>query len=151
MEPDHLPRQARGKQDNKTSRKAACHNHIFIHLFAHHVIAVQRDFAEALEQLAVFQPKGRDAILADPTAMEALQEVVERGWSEEARECAAGALSALSDRDRGAMGGGDGAGAGAGGEVDEERQHIMMSCEYLPGLRMPGCVSLSLAARASAL
>ena len=91
---------------------------------------MQRDFAEALEQLAVFQPKGRDAILADPTAMEALQEVVERGWSEEARECAAGALSALSDRDRGAMGGGDG--AGAGGEVDEERQHIMMSCEYLP-------------------
>ena len=91
---------------------------------------MQRDFAEALEQLAVFQPKGRDAILADPTAMEALQEVAERGWSEEARECAAGALSALSDRDRGAMGGGDG--AGAGGEVDEERRHIMMSCEYLP-------------------
>ena len=61
-------------------------------------VPVQRDFTEALQQLAVF-PAGREALLAEPSAAEALQHVAEHGWSEEAQECAQGALSALSDRE----------------------------------------------------
>ncbi len=54
------------------------------------------------------------ALLADPTVAVALNEVAEHGWCEEARACARGALSALSDR-----------------EVltaDEGQLHLMMSC-----------------------
>ena len=78
-------------------------------------VPVQRDFTEALQQLAVF-PAGREALLAEPSAAEALQHVAEHGWSEEAQECAQGALSALSDRE-------------ALSDVDADHLHLMMSCE----------------------
>ncbi len=43
--------------------------------------AVQRDAAEALQQLSVYPP-GREALLADPTVSEALSEVADCGWSD---------------------------------------------------------------------
>ena len=43
--------------------------------------AVQRDAAEALQQLTVYPP-GRAALLADPTVAEALSEVADCGWSD---------------------------------------------------------------------
>ena len=75
---------------------------------------VQRDFAEALQQIAVY-PRGREVLLAVPTVATSLHEVAERGWSEAAKECARGALSALSDRE-------------ALADVDEDHRHVMISC-----------------------
>ena len=77
--------------------------------------AVQRDAAEALQQLAVYPP-GREALLSDPTVAEALSQVADSGWTGEAQECARGALSAMSDRD-------------AVAPVDENHLHVMISCE----------------------
>ena len=54
----------------------------------------QRNFAEALEQLALFEP-GRDWMLQDGNILEALEEVVAKGMSSEAKEFARGALIAL--------------------------------------------------------
>ena len=58
----------------------------------------QRDYSEALQQLAVF-PAGREAILAEASIVKALEEVAERGVTPEAREHAEGALMALSDKE----------------------------------------------------
>ena len=58
----------------------------------------QRNTAEALYQLALF-PSGRDAILAEASMMQALEEVAERGMTAEAREYAEAALMALSDKE----------------------------------------------------
>ena len=74
-----------------------------------------QDFTEALEQLAVFRA-GREALLQDPTVAQALEQVAEQGWSEEARDCARGALSALSGHE-------------ALSDVDEDHLHLMVSCE----------------------
>ena len=70
--------------------------------FEHIKGPVQRDFAEAVQQLAVWKP-GCEALLrhdtvrdgAAPSVVEALREVASNGWTEEARTCAAGALMAL--------------------------------------------------------
>ena len=75
--------------------------------------AVQRDFAEALQQLALWS-EGRDALLSDvPLSLSniagghtvaiqpvvpALEALVERALSPEAKECANGALMALGVR-----------------------------------------------------
>ena len=78
---------------------------------------VQRDFAEAIQQLAVF-PLGRAALLQHdvdgkhPNVVDSLQEVVRNGWSSEARRCAEGALVALSDSEL---------------HHDIQTEHIMMS------------------------
>ena len=58
---------------------------------------VQRDFAEAIAQLALF-PSGKEALLQDSNAVEALQQVAAEGWTEESRLSAESALLALSDR-----------------------------------------------------
>ena len=58
----------------------------------------QRDYSEALQQLALF-PAGREAILAEAPIVKALEEVAERGLTPEAREHAEGALMALSDKE----------------------------------------------------
>ena len=58
----------------------------------------QRNVTETLLQLALF-PSGRDALLAEPSVLEALRAVVESGMSAEAREHAEGALLALSDKE----------------------------------------------------
>ena len=60
--------------------------------------------------------RGRDALLEDPRVAQALQEVAEHGWSQEAQTCARGALSALSNRE-----------AAVG--VNEDQLHLMISCE----------------------
>jgi hypothetical protein len=57
---------------------------------------VQRDFAEALAQLAVYPP-GRQVLLQDPTVVEALKQVAAKGWLDEAKRSAESALAALSD------------------------------------------------------
>ena len=75
-----------------------------------------QDAAEAIEQLAVYPP-GREALLHDPSVMDALQEVADKGWTDEAREHAAGALMALSDQH-----------PVIGIGVDPDERHLMMSC-----------------------
>lgn len=58
----------------------------------------QRNYAEALQQLALFQ-SGREAIRQEPAIMKALEEVAERGMTPEAKEHAEGAMMALSDKE----------------------------------------------------
>ena len=76
-----------------------------------------QDAAEAIEQLAVYPP-GREALLQEPSVMDALREVVDKGWTDEAKEYAAGALMALSDHQ-----------PDAEHAVDPGQRHVMMSCE----------------------
>ena len=64
--------------------------------FARIAPVVQRDFTEAFAQLAVYPP-GREALLQDPNAVEALRQVAAVGLVEEARRHAESALAALSD------------------------------------------------------
>jgi hypothetical protein len=75
----------------------------------------QQHHTEALAQLAVFEPS-REALLRDGTVVPALKMVVKDGLSEAARETAAAALSALSDK-----------------KLDmktEGQKHVMLSCEF---------------------
>jgi len=60
----------------------------------------QRDFAEAIAQLAMYPP-GADALRQDPSVAEALRQVVTEGWEAEARQHAQSALAALFDRQPG--------------------------------------------------
>ena len=53
--------------------------------------------------------------------MDALQEVADKGWTDEAREFAAGALTALSDHQ-----------PDAERAVDADQRHVMMSCASAP-------------------
>ena len=76
---------------------------------------LQSTHAESFAQLAVFEP-GRDALRQDPSVSEALQEVVDRGLSEQSRELASQALMAMSDAELQADTGG--------------QMHIMLSCKY---------------------
>jgi hypothetical protein len=85
--------------------------------------AVQRDFAECIQQISLFPP-GCKALQAAPGVVEALDALVEQAWSEEAKDCARGALMQLTDRWHPHTGG------GGGGGVDA--LHIMMSCECTP-------------------
>ena len=57
----------------------------------------QQHHIECLAQLAVYEP-AREALLQDPAVLPALQAVAEAGLSDEARELAAAALLALSDK-----------------------------------------------------
>ena len=79
--------------------------------------AVQRDFAEALQQLSTFPP-GRDALLQDSSVAEALCEVAENGLTKDSQKCAAGALQALGVIER------------AQHVVDEGSGHIMISYQW---------------------
>ena len=81
----------------------------------------QRSYAEMLWQLALF-PSGRDAMQQEAAVLKALEEVRERGMTVEAREHAAGALMALSDREMHAS-------------VSGEPRHIMLS--YQVRLQLP--------------
>ena len=56
---------------------------------------VQRDYAECLQQLSLFAP-GCEALKADPNVVVALDALVERAWSEEAKDSARGALMQLT-------------------------------------------------------
>lgn len=80
---------------------------------------VQRDYAEAIAQLAMYPP-GRDALLHDPAVLEALQTVAAEGWEEEGRQHAQAALAALSDRQADAY----------RVEVDRDQGHVMLSYQW---------------------
>ena len=82
---------------------------------------VQRDFAECIQQISLFPP-GCEALKADSSVVAALDALVNKAWSEEAKDCARGALMQLTDRQRESVsetGNGD-------------ARHIMMSCECTP-------------------
>jgi hypothetical protein len=75
--------------------------------------AVQRDFAECLQQIALFPP-GCDALKPNDDVLQALSTLKDKAWSEEAKICAEGALMALIPPEH---------------REDIEALHIMMSCE----------------------
>ena len=62
---------------------------------------------------------GRDALLQDPTAAEALQQVVAEGWTKEARLSAESALAAMSDRQ-----------PDTGGHEYRGQKHVMLSYQW---------------------
>ena len=78
---------------------------------------MQRDFAECVQQISLF-PAGRAALTADSAVVDVLDVLVDKAWSEEAKDCARGALMQLTDRHHEAV-----------AEVDLDARHIMMSCE----------------------
>ena len=76
----------------------------------------QQHHCEALAQLAVHDGS-REALLRDGSVVPALEAVVATGLSERARELAAAALAALSDKKL-VM-------------VADGQKHIMLSCELV--------------------
>ena len=74
----------------------------------------QTAHTECLAQLAVFKP-AREALLQDGSVVPALEAVAQAGLSEAARELAAAALAALSDKKLML--------------VTEGQKHVMLSCE----------------------
>ena len=76
---------------------------------------VQKDFAECIQQIALFPP-GCDALKVDPAVVEALDALVEKAWTEEAKDSARGALMQLTDRRPETV-------------VNLDALHVMMSCE----------------------
>jgi hypothetical protein len=97
--------------------------------------AVQRDFAECIQQVSLFPP-GCEALKADPAVIAGLEVLVERAWSEEAKDCARGALMQLTDRmaqkhlaDALSSSSSSAAAAGAGGSTVEP-PHVMMSYNW---------------------
>ena len=87
---------------------------------------VQRDFAECIQQLSLFPP-GCESLKADSAVVPALDALVDKAWSEEAKDCARGALMQLTDRQRETI-----------AVVDWDARHIMMSCEWSPVFWMIG-------------
>jgi hypothetical protein len=92
---------------------------------------VQRDYAECIQQISLFPP-GRAALQSwSAELVEALDTLVERAWSEEAKDCARGALMQLCpDRikrpqSRLVEQTGDGNGTQAGGG------HVMISYQWV--------------------
>ena len=76
---------------------------------------MQRDFAECIQQVSLFPPGCEALKAADITAV--LDELVDKAWSEEAKDSARGALMQLTDRHREEV-----------VEVDPDALHIMLSC-----------------------
>ena len=76
---------------------------------------MQRDFAECIQQVSLFPPGCEALKAADITAV--LDELVDKAWSEEAKDSARGALMQLTDRHREVV-----------VEVDPDMLHIMLSC-----------------------
>ena len=81
----------------------------------------QQHHCEALAQLAVHD-SSRETLLCDGSVVPALENVAASGLTEEARELAAAALSALSEKKL-VM-------------VVEGQKHIMLSCELVGALMM---------------
>ena len=52
------------------------------------------DYAECIQQVSLF-PRGCEQLGADPSVVEALDLLVEKGWSDDAKDCARGALLQL--------------------------------------------------------
>ena len=79
--------------------------------------AIQRDFAECIQQISLFPP-GAQLLKADGAVVPALDALVDKAWTEEAKDCARGALMQLTDRKRETI-----------VAIDTDALHIMMSCE----------------------
>ena len=77
---------------------------------------VQRDIAECIQQLSLFPP-GLQALRAASGVIDALDAVVEQAWTEEAKDCARGALMQLTDRRKKPI-------------VDGNALHIMVSYQW---------------------
>jgi hypothetical protein len=86
--------------------------------------AVQRDFAECVQQISLF-PAGSTALKANSAVVDALDALVDKAWSEGAKDCARGALMQLTDRHHETVVG-----------IDLDALHIMMSCECIPAFCM---------------
>eukprot|EP01046_Picozoa_sp_COSAG06_P019444 COSAG06_NODE_1387_length_9616_cov_4.512136_2_plen_428_part_00 len=80
---------------------------------------IQKDFGECIQQISLF-PAGREA-LKTAGIVEILDELVDKAWSEGAKDCARGALMQLTDRH-------------VEVHVDPDALWIMMSCECRPNL-----------------
>ncbi len=76
----------------------------------------QTHHTEALAQLAVYDDS-REALLRDGSVVPALEEVMKGGLSEQARELAAAALAALSEKE-------------LVNTTDGVQRHVMLSCEF---------------------
>ena len=76
----------------------------------------QQHHCEALAQLAVHEGS-REALLQDPSVLPALEAVAKDGLRDEARETAAAALTALSNKKLVMVAGG--------------QKHVMLSCESI--------------------
>lgn len=88
---------------------------------------VQRDYAECIQQISLFPP-GRAALQSwSAELVEALDTLVERAWSEEAKDCARGALMQLCpERIKHSEQTGDGNGTRADGGG-----HVMISYQWV--------------------
>jgi hypothetical protein len=84
---------------------------------------VQRDFAECILQIALF-PRGREALKAVPEVVQALDALVDKAWTDEAKDSARAALMQLTDRKPEVV-----------LELDPDALHIMISCEFGSHLR----------------
>eukprot|EP01043_Picozoa_sp_COSAG02_P000754 COSAG02_NODE_14_length_56855_cov_512.793661_35_plen_399_part_00 len=87
----------------------------------------QQHHCEALAQLAVHDGS-REALLRDGSVVPALEAVMKDGLSEEARELAAAAVSALSERELVL--------------ATEGQKHVMLSCEFRARLICIACLML---------
>ena len=74
-------------------------------------------FAECLAQLALFPP-GKEALQHNDSVLQVLQQLVEDGWSEKAKDSGRAALLALSDKENHSN----------HDYGPQDNKHIMMSC-----------------------
>jgi hypothetical protein len=77
---------------------------------------IQRDFSECIQQISLFAP---DALRTATGVIDALDELVDKAWSEDAKDCGRGALMQLCPE-----------------RIKHEVQahddlHLMMSCKWL--------------------
>jgi hypothetical protein len=70
---------------------------------------------ECIQQISLYRP-GCEALKANPDVVSALNTLVDKAWSEEAKDCAKGALMQLTDHQS------------ATAATDVDALHIMMSC-----------------------
>ena len=78
--------------------------------------AVQRDFAECIQQISLFPP-GCEALKENEAVIQALSILKDKAWSEEARICAEGALIALMPPEPEPL-------------PDGEEEHVMLSYQW---------------------
>ena len=79
--------------------------------------AVQRDIAECIQQLAVF-PQACEVLKADSKLIDAVKALVDKGWTNEAKETATRTLATFYPEQLVKF------------VVDEDSLHIMMSCKH---------------------
>ena len=84
--------------------------------------AIQRDAAECLMQLALFGP-ARDMLQQDATLLDTLRMLVDKAWTEEAKQYAEGALMALDPHEH-------------EHEIDVDALHVMMSYQWAVQVRV---------------